>query len=257
MKPYLGGGLVAGKRRVRLVRKRRLAFFRALFVIIICCLSLFYFIQSPFWAVEAVTVEGNRFVSSEELLNLANIPLGINIFKVDLSQGEQNLLLHPLVKNAELVRKLPREIRVNIEERTPKAVIPSTDGFWQIDEQQFVLRSVPTVSDSSLPLITGLDVGELSPGQQISSELLGEALHLIEKFPPELSEQVVEVDLSYQNTIFLHAIDGVKINFGDSDRVEEKAALMEEILETALINSSELEYVDLSFSGSPVIKYAN
>lgn len=248
---------MAGKRRVRLVRKRRLAVFRALFVIIIGSLSLFYFIQSPFWAVEAVTVEGNKFISSEELLNLANIPTGINILKVELSQGEQNLLLHPLVKNAELVRKLPREIRVIVEERTPKAVIPSTDGFWQIDEQQVVLRSVPTVSDSSLPLITGLDVGELNPGRQISSDILGEALNLIEKFPPELRGQISEIDLSQQDTIFLHTIDGVKVNFGDSDRVEEKAALMEEILATALINRTELEYVDFSFSGSPVIKYAN
>lgn len=248
---------MAGKRRVRLVRKRRLAIFRALFAIMIGSLSLFYFIQSPFWAVEAVTVEGNKFISSEELLNLASIPLGINIFKVDLSQGEQHLLLHPLVKNAELERVLPREIRVIVEERTPKAVIPSTDGFWQIDEQQFVLRSVPTVSDSSLPLITGLDVGELSPGRQISSELLEEALKLIEKFPPKLSEQVVEVDLSHHGTIFLHTVDGVKVNFGDSDRVEEKAALMEEILATSLIDRTELEYVDLSFLGSPVIKYAN
>ncbi|HHW06603.1 MAG TPA: FtsQ-type POTRA domain-containing protein [Clostridia bacterium] len=248
---------MARKRRIRLVRKRRLVVFRALLAIIVVSLSLFYFIQSPFWAVEAVTVRGNSFIPAGELRELAGIPLGINIFKVDFYQAEQHLLLHPLVKEVQLMRKLPREIQIVVSERTPKAVIPFNDGFYQIDGEQHVLRSVPTVSDSSLPLITGLEVGDLSPGQRLSSELLGEALALVDKLPPALRELVAEIDLSQQDTIFLHTVDGVKVNFGDSNRIDEKAALMEEILQTTLINRADLEYVDLSFAGAPVIKYAN
>jgi len=248
---------VAGRRRIRLVHKRRLVIFRVLLLVMILSLSLFYFIQSPFWAVGTVAVEGNRFIPAAELLELAGIPLGINIFKVDSRAVEQHLSLHPLVQEVKLVRKLPREIQILVRERTPKALIPFEDGFWQIDGEQYVLRRVATVSDSSLPLITGLAADDLSPGRRIESELLGEALRLVDELPPAVREQVAEIDLSQENTIFLHTVDGVKVNFGDSQRVEEKAALMEEILQTALINKTALEYVDLSFAGSPVIKYAN
>lgn len=229
---------------------------RVLFLVIIGSLSLFYFIQSPFWAVETIATEGNEFVTEDELIRLAGIPLSMNIFKVDLKESEQNILLHPLVKTVELKRKLPRGILISIEERTPVALIPSAEGFCQIDEQGYILRHVPTVTDADLPLITGLDLENTGVGERIESRQLAEAVLLIAHFTPTLTEQVAEIDLSQQDTIYLHTIDEIRVNFGSAERIEEKTALMTEILAAAIVDKSKLDYVDISFGGAPVIKYA-
>lgn len=244
------------KKRLRRIRRRRRPVFRVLFLIILGSLSLFYFIQSPFWEVEAVMTQGNVFVSEAELIQLAGIPPAINIFKVDLNRSEENILLHPLVKNAKLTRKLPRRILITIEERTPVALLPSAEGFCQIDEEGHILRQVPTVSDVNLPLVTGLALENSNPGHQIISSQLEEAIRLIAHFTPELKEQVAEIDISHEGTIYLHTVEGVQVNFGNAERVEEKAALMMEILAAATVDQSQLEYVDVSFGGSPVVKFA-
>lgn len=245
------------KKRLRRVRRRpRRPVFRILFLIILGSISLFYFIQSPFWEVETVMTAGNQFVTDEELIQLAGIPPALNIFKVDVKSCEENISLHPLVKNVKLTRKLPRRILITIEERTPYALLPCADGFSQIDEQGYILRHVPTVSDGDLPLITGLALENCNPGQQIISSQLEEAIKLVAHFTPALKEQVAEIDLSHEGTIYLHTVEGIQVNFGTGERVEEKTALMEEILAAAAVNKSKLEYIDVSFGGSPVIKYA-
>ncbi|NLL17770.1 MAG: FtsQ-type POTRA domain-containing protein [Clostridia bacterium] len=248
--------MVAKRRLRRVKRKPRRPVFRILFLIILGSLSLFYFIQSPFWEVETVMTEGNEFVSEEELIRLADIPPALNIFKVDLNRSKENILLHPLVKNVELTRKLPRQILITIEERTPVALLPSTEGFCQVDEQGYILRHVPAVSDVDLPLITGLALEKSHPGYQITSPQLEEAIKLVTLFTPALKEQVAEIDLSHDDTIYLHTVEGIQVNFGNAERVEEKAALMGEILAAATVNKSKLEYIDVSFGGSPVVKYA-
>lgn len=246
---------MAGRRRLRPIRKRQLAFYRGLFLVILGSLSLFYFMQSPFWSLKTVMVEGHEFVSSKELVQLSGLPLELNIFKVDLKQGENNVLLHPLIKNVKLIRKLPRTVLIKVEERTPVAILPHAGGFCQIDEQQVILRNIPTISNVELLLITGLEVENTNPGDLIPSEHLGEALRLVQDLPPSLVERIAEINLSDPSTIYLYTMDGVQVNFGNADRVEEKIKLMAEIFDAVQIQESGLQYVDLSFAGPPVIKY--
>lgn len=248
---------MAGRRRIRRVRKGQLALFRIMILIILGSLCLFYFIQSPFWSLTTVEVEGNYFVSSEEITQVSGILLDTNIFKLDLEQAKNHILLHPIIKQVQFSRKLPGTLIIKIKERTPKAILPGSGQFFEIDEQGVILRAISTVSDVELPLITGLDMEGLGPGEKIPNPHLGEALSLIKLLPSDLLSRVSEMDLSSPGTVFLHVLDGFQVNFGSGDRIEEKIQLLSEIFTSSEIKIGELEYVDLSFAGPPVIKLGN
>lgn len=246
---------MARKRRLRRVRKRQLAFFRVLFLVVLGAISSFYFLQSSFWSLQAVLVEGNEYIEQEEILQLANIPQELNIFKVDLHRGEERILFHPLVKKASLTRKLPRTIMINIEERSPAFILPIDGGFYEVDEDGVIIRKIVTVSNAKLPLVTGLQLENIELGFQIPNERLKETLILTEELPKDIINVISEINLSQQNTICLHTKDDILINFGDAERIKEKAGILMGVFETAELQREKLEYIDLSFAGPPVVKY--
>lgn len=246
---------MAKKRRLRRVRKRQLAFFRVLFLVVVGAISSFYFLQSSFWSVDTVLVDGNRYIEEEEILQLASIPHELNIFKMDLKRGEERILIHPLVKKVSLSRKLPRTILIDIEERSPVIILPADGSFYEVDEQGVIIRKIAAVSNAKLPLVTGLQMENVELGFQIPPDFLEEALVIIEELPKEILRLVTEINLSQQNTVYLHTLDDILINFGDAQRTKEKAGILKGILETAELQTEKLEYIDLSFVGPPVVKY--
>jgi hypothetical protein len=55
-------------------------------------------------------------------------------------------------------------------------LVPCQDGFWQVDENRVILRYTSTITGISLPLVTGIELGDASPGEAISSPELARVL---------------------------------------------------------------------------------
>jgi cell division septal protein FtsQ len=89
------------RRRVKPVRRTRVLLFRSLFFFMIISLALYCFLQSSFWSIQTIIVEGNDFLSETEVLQLASIPLGLNIFKADVNQGREKYYFPSLGKKCE------------------------------------------------------------------------------------------------------------------------------------------------------------
>jgi len=246
---------VARNKRLKRVRKRQLAFFRVLFFVVVGAISFFYFLQSSFWELDTFLVKGNESVEREEILQLANIPYDLNIFKIDLQESEGRILVHPLIKKASLSRKLPRTVLIDVEERKPIIILPIEGCFYEADKEGVVIRDIATVSHSGLPLVTGLQLENVELGFQILNEDIRETCIVVEELPTEVLDMVAEIDLSQQGTIIFHTLDDILINFGGADRIKEKAVILKGIFESAELQREKLEYVDLSFVGPPVIKY--
>ena len=213
------------RRRVKPVRRTRVLLFRSLFFFMIISLALYCFLQSSFWSIQTIIVEGNDFLSETEVLQLASIPLGLNIFKADLAQGEKNAALHPLVKDAKITREFPRTIRISIRERVALLLIPCRDGFWQVDENQVILRYTSTITGISLPLVTGIELGDVSPGETISSPELAKVIQVIRELPSDLEGRIGEINVLDSGMICLFTTEGLKAYLGDGERIKDKVQL--------------------------------
>lgn len=242
-------------RRTRTISKPRRLLLQVLLLCLIVTVAFYFFIQSSFFNVSTIEIRNNHFLSSGEILQLADIPRGINIFKVEDIQIKQNLMLHPMVKEVELKRHLPDIMIINIVERKPVILVPSETGFLELDESGVFLRKVSTISNVSLPILTGIQINtDIAPGQVLVNDSLAKALEFLSKIPVEQRSIVVELELKGGQYI-VYTSQGIQVRFGNQKDVPQKFAILDELIKSDQLEDKFIEYVDITTVATPVIKY--
>lgn len=154
--------------REKKVRKKKnylLRFF--VFVAIIAGIGLF--LSSGFFDVKEIQVEGNQYYSDEEVINLASAKTGGNLFW-GISGGEikDNLLKDPYFTKVKIRRKLPKTLKIVVEERQQTAAIVYGDQFLVIDTEGILLRKGKV--DPKITLLAGLKINKLKVGEAVGVE---------------------------------------------------------------------------------------
>lgn len=143
-----------------------------------------YLVGSRDFGVREQYVEGTDMATSEEILQLAGIETGANIWLVRTHDVAQKVVKHPWVKACMVEKVAPSQIWIRVEERVPLAacVHPETGETFGVDAEGFILPSFRVLFDdreprraekarrylAHLPLITGHDAGLLVTGQRIA-----------------------------------------------------------------------------------------
>lgn len=144
----------------------------------------------------------------ELILQTAGIREGVNIFSVSLAGARERLQALPQVSSVEMARLLPNRITMKITERRPVAwvvegqtVDPLTSPrAFMVDDSGIVFRHPersPVVLH--LPLIYGVDLDELQPGEPVRSPALVAALNLLrlQMDEPRFLPQRIDVSRGY------------------------------------------------------------
>jgi hypothetical protein len=103
-----------------------------------------------------VVVDGNRYLSDEEVLAAAGLEQHVSFFDVDLDSAAASLEASTRVKRVQLERRFNGKIRVRIEERIPVAVIGGRD-ISEVDREGLVLPPLVAGAVADVPVIRGLD----------------------------------------------------------------------------------------------------
>lgn len=243
-------------RRTRTLNKAQRILFRVLFFCLLVVLALYFFVQSSFFNVTKVDIRNNAFLSATEIKQLADIPLGINIFKLDEKKIKDNLLMHPLVKDVILKRELPDTIIISMIERSPVVLVPSEQGFLELDETGVYLKKVSAISNTELPVVTGLKIASTAgPGQVIVDKKLAQVLEFISKVPAEQRKLLMEIEVKDNQQLVIYTPDGMQVRLGNGADVEQKLQLLEQIIKDGTLADRIVEYIDLSTTSTPVVKY--
>ncbi|HWQ77730.1 MAG TPA: FtsQ-type POTRA domain-containing protein, partial [Anaerovoracaceae bacterium] len=118
--------------------------------------------------IQKITVQNNKYYTSEQLISLAGAKTGENLFKASLSEMKENLLADPYVKNVKLKKKLPAEVQIIVEERPEYAAVPYGNSYIIIDGEGMVLRKTDT--EPTLPLLLGMTIQNMEPGTPLKVE---------------------------------------------------------------------------------------
>lgn len=198
------------------------------FVLLFCggMIALACFLNSSFFNLEKVKIEGNTSLKDEELEALAGPPYGFNLWRLDLEAIQANLLLHPVIKEVRVSRELPRTLVIKVCERQPRALLPTPQGFLEVDAEGVYLRKVASLSPISLPLVTGLNLTSSPlPGKPLSAPYLDQALFLISQLPPEVLRLTSEISFRNPEQIYFYTSTGMPVYWGDLKKVPEKSRL--------------------------------
>lgn len=194
---------------------------------------------SPWLQVRGVDVTGNSQVSDAAIIRAADVPKGRALARVDLHAIAVRVRALPAVKSVDVSRNWPHDVRIDVVERTPVAVVARGDGYVDLDEDGFTFNHL-TAPPAGLPLV--------EKGADAEPSALEEAAHVVAALPADISGMVDHVQVDTVDEILLVLKDGRQVKWGSADQSDEKAQVL-----LALLDRKAQVY-DVSVPGMPTTR---
>ncbi len=228
-----------------------------LLVVLVC---VYLFLHSAIFNIAEIKVSGNEKVYRNEVLALAGIPMGKNIFQVNQQITQQAVEIHPMLKKAEIIRHLPDTLEIKVTERQSWAIIPYKDVFLLIDDEGICIDKLNDLGNENVPIIT---MDRLPPrvnlGQAVNLRATVMIREVWKSLTPEDRPNISQFHYKNQDkSLLIYTIQGTEVRFGNLDRLKEKTKKFSEVLKMESDLQKEgkdvLDYVDLRFKGQAVVK---
>ena len=227
--------------------------FKRLFGILLLALVGLVFINSGFFAIKTVAIQGNHLVTKEEMLMMAAVNLHQNIFQVDRGQLKQAILADPRIAAVTVGWQLPSTLIIKVRERKPACFLLYRNNRLLIADDGMVLGTVLNRNSTKLPLVVGVRFKKVKVGARLQSHELGVALGVIAAAEPNLQRILDLIDLrAYQLRLVLpNSQHQIKVELGDASNLETKMANLRAIL--AHSPMQELNQIDLRVIDLPTV----
>jgi cell division protein FtsQ len=209
---------------------------------------------SPLLMVERVEVLGGRHVSAEHVKAAASLGSGDNLLLLSTNQVAERIERLPWVRRARVTRRLPDTVRVRVAERRPAMVLSTTRGRWTLDRAGRVLDR--GVAERVLPVLGGVRVGDVAPGDVVSDAGVEAALEVWKSLPRRLRDRVVGIFASSLERIALSLDDDVVVRYGAAESMAAKNSVLRAVLARVRAEGRQVAYVDVRVPASPAISPA-
>lgn len=225
-----------------------------LLLVLVILIAAFLFINSTYFSVGSVVVQGNKYMQVDDVYRAAGIPEKINIFRLDTSEIRQRLLRDLRVEEVNVSRRFPATIVISVQERQPLAFATSAYGFVQLDKQGVVLAAFKNIKQVNVPIITGIRLGNIFVGDRVETVPVKNVLAFLAALDEPTVNQLSEVHIKPNGDIVAYTINSITLRLGNSERLAEKAKLTHDIILDIGDRKNAVEYIDLTYA-SPYIKF--
>lgn len=227
--------------------------FVGLILVLVILIAGLLFIKSSYFTVGAVVVEGNHYVTVEDVYHIAEIPEKLNIFNLNAADIRARLLHDLRISEVDVSRKFPATIVISIKERKPMAYVAGSYGFLELDQQGVVLAVFKNIKKMNVPIITGIRLDDEYVSDKIENPGIKSILYYLSLLNEDVLNQISEVNATFPEQINAYTTSSVHIRLGSSDRLSDKAKLTNDILYEIGNKKMMVEYLDLTYA-SPFIK---
>jgi cell division septal protein FtsQ len=225
--------------------------------------------ENPAFAVLELDLRTDGVIAVEQLRRWAGVKVGDNLFALDLARVKRDLELVPLIESASVERILPHRLRILITEREPIAQVnvvqPRTRGgvelaVYHLDLNGCVMLplearqrlSPPGQTNDVLPVIAGLNPGQLQPGRRIEARPVQAALQLIAAFAQSPMAGVVDlkrIEVSAPEVLVVTTGQGSEVTLGLND-LEQQLRRWHDISEFGSKMNKVIASLDLAVSNN-------
>lgn len=203
--------------------------------------------------IREIRLHGGRSLAMTSLGESASDYVGSNIFTVPLTEIRRRLMADPAVGMVSFRRRPPHRLDCYLRERRPVALV-SCGSMFEVDAEGFVIPSAENAIDIDLPLITGLDAGDLE--EEVAGEGLVRALDvlgLLKEYGFSPAEQLSEIHLEDEEVTLVWMDTGSLIRIGSEafeDRVRKFRAVYPALTDGGSLPAS----IDLRFDKQVVVR---
>lgn len=228
--------------------------------------------NSNLFTVEKVTVTGVEHLTATEMTELASVPAGTTLLRVDSNGIQQRLLGDAWVEKAQINRVFPDTLELAITERTIAAVVSipvdsaQTTEDWAIAEDGIWLMKIPPQgSEESKSISTkvyedAVEVLRISDvpfgvkpevGTACTDANVTNALSIVNGLTTDLADQVTEVKAAETTSTVLVLESNIEIAFGEAGTTEEIRNKERVVLQLMKENPGSIAYINVRVVDRP------
>jgi len=110
--------------------------------------------------VARVTIEGQNRVGNREIMRALKLDSSVSTLGFETVAAQERLEKLPLIRSARVMRLLPSQLHVVIEERVPYAIWQHKSALSLVDQDGTVLEKLKDGARPELPLVVGAGAAE-------------------------------------------------------------------------------------------------
>ncbi len=161
-----------------------------------------FVLESPYFSVREIQVRGGEKFGGNEIVTLAGLKHGMNIWRIEPATIEKKVAKHPWVRRVLVRREFPRRVVIEIEERTPKAIV-AMGKLYYVDSDGVVFKEVGVGESVQFPLLTGLRPDELGNRDLAVRRKIQDAVRLSDLMAKD-SHTISEVHFEAADRVILY-----------------------------------------------------
>ena len=136
-------------------------------LLLISCFIVYFCLENTIFNIDQISVKGNNHTNAENIIRVSNISIGENIFKINISKNEKYIENLYFIKNADIKRKLPSSIIIEVIEKEPFMIVNDSKNYIYIDDEMTVINEKSSNDNPNIPLLSNISLTSAEPGQKI------------------------------------------------------------------------------------------
>ncbi|MDY0405960.1 FtsQ-type POTRA domain-containing protein [Virgibacillus sp. 179-BFC.A HS] len=152
--------------------------------IFFCLISIIVYLQSPLSRVKNISINGNSFLSEQEILRQSTLTNDTNIWSVHPKDIAKKLEKNLIVKRATVKRKFPRTVQINVTEHQMVGYVSEKNRYIPILDNGSILKNrAKSTNNGSAPTLEGFT----------ETGYLEEMTKQLQKLPNEIFDLISEI----------------------------------------------------------------
>jgi cell division protein FtsQ len=136
-----------------------------------------FIVENPYFAVREIQVRGGDKVRGNEIISMAGLRHGMNLWNIEPAKIEKKVSKHPWVRRVLVRREFPRRVVIEVEERRPKAIV-AAGKLYYVDADGVLFKEVAQGENVRFPMLTGIRTEELGSSDPVVRRRIQDALRL-------------------------------------------------------------------------------
>lgn len=184
-----------------------------------------------------LTVTGTSVVTTEQVIEVAQVPMGTPLTRIPAAAIKQRVLSLPAVADVQLHRDWPNTLEIEVTERTLVYQRLQEANYQWVDAEGRIFHSTPEPGPAPVAIIETAD-----------QRLLADVATVVGALPADVITETERLEATSVDHITILLVDGRTIVWGSAAQSTEKAALLPTLL------AMEGTVLDVSVPSHPAVR---
>ncbi len=211
---------------------------------------------SSLFVISDVEVIGAHATPPAAIIARAGVRPGDRIAGISLSRVAQQVSSLPAIAQANVRIGPDGQVTIYVRERDPYAAVPFRGSYLILDRLGVVLESRGDPGKLPIVMEEGFAPAWVRLGDRLPSTRINQALRAVGELPPGITGPGTQIIADPRGEVILRTPDRIAVRLGPLRGIRERSAMLPALLDGVRARGLTVEYLDLRYAGTVVMKPA-